>query len=448
MKLPYHKLLLVTFPILFLIAGSAIAQQQAPQHVKKAIDDIKTVLTGDTAEPIDKFITTSIVATDKVDPEALDKRLQKMRTEVGDYWQSVNIRPDPDGFLMIFSTENGPKHIKVVLHNNGIYDLYFVAPPDPIRLTRTNLDSTFQELASKGMAGVAYIKMNGDVLFERGFGMANKQLEIPNTTYKIFGIGSRPIDFTRAGIYLLEQQREIDQNDSISNYFNDVPEEKQAITIRHLMTGRSGLPNFFHTNDDWDPDLAWIDRETAIDRLMAQKLLFKPGSDRKHSHAAFGLLAALIEKVTNTSYFNFLDKNFFTPAGMQNTNEYGQRDGHKLSDFAVGSGPQKVGLPNIPPNWGPTSWLIKGSGGMYSTLGDLLTFYQYVRSDSLFKPKYQKIFNQPSITLDGSQRGFELFNAFKSAHTQAYIFLNNTGERAQMNELFNAAENFVMQPDK
>lgn len=80
---------------------------------------------------------------------------------------------------------------------------------------------------------------------------------------------------------------------------------------------------------------------------------------------------------------------------MNHTNEYGKTSGHKLPDFAVGAGPQKVGLPNIPPNWGPTSWLIKGSGGMYSTLEDLLKFYDYVRSDSLFETKYRKQFETP-----------------------------------------------------
>lgn len=251
----------------------------------------------------------------------------------------------------------------MLIGKEGVKDLYFVAPPDPITLTRENLAKTFINLEEKGMAGVVCVQVDGELLLKKGFGMANDSLGVPNTTETIFGIGSRPIDFTKTAIHLLEQQGKIDQDDTIEKYFDRAPSGKRAVSIRHLMTGRSGLPDFFHTNQDWDPDLAWIDRAAAVDRILNQPLLFKPGTDRRHSHAAFVLLAALIEKVSDTPYYTYLDQSFFNPAGMRHTNEYGKTGGHSVSDFTVGGRPQRTGLPNIPPNWGPASWLIKGSGG-------------------------------------------------------------------------------------
>ncbi|MDZ7694243.1 MAG: serine hydrolase domain-containing protein [Balneolaceae bacterium] len=139
----------------------------------------------------------------------------------------------------------------------------------------------------KGWLALFYLKLDGKVVLEKGFGMANPSLEIPNSPNTFFGVGSRPIDFTRAAIHLLEQQGKIDQDDTIDQYFTNVPPDKQQMTIRHLISGQSGLPDFFDTQEDWDPDLAWIDRETAEQRLLSQNLLFKPGADRWHGAWCF-----------------------------------------------------------------------------------------------------------------------------------------------------------------
>ena len=440
-------LLLLVFAFLFGITNSTNAQSGPPKYVTKAVDSIKKLVTDDNDSTIATFLEESIQYSDEVDRRNLIDRLTTIRNELHNRWENVTVRPDPEGVRLIFAEREPAKHLKVILDQKGIYDLYFTQPPDPITFTKTNIDSIFRELESKGFSGVAYIQIDGEILFEKGFGTANKALDIPNTTETIFGIGSRPIDFTKAAIHLLEQRGQISQDETIEHYFEDVPADKRAITIRHLMTGKSGLPDFFHTSEDWDPDLAWVDRETAVHRILSQKLQFKPGSDRKHSHAAFGLLAALIERVAGKPYFDFLNQNFFLPAEMHHTNEYGKADNHRLTDFAVGYGSQSIGLPNIPPNWGPTSWLIKGSGGMYSTLGDLLKFYEFLRSGQLLEPVHRQVFEETSTTLDGSVRGFELFNIYLSGDNKAYIFLNNPGDRRQMRVLFQAVVDFVKQED-
>ncbi|NJO92485.1 MAG: beta-lactamase family protein [Chloroflexia bacterium] len=222
-----------------------------------------------------------------------------------------------------------------------------------------------------------------------------------------------------------------------------MPEDKQSITVDYLMTGRSGLPDFFDTEDDWDPDLQWVDRETAIERMFSQELLFKPGADHKHSHGAFGLLAALIEKVSGMSYFDFIKKNFFDPAGMTKTGEYGQILGLSINDFAAGGGPNFVGIPNIPPNWGPTSWLVKGSGGMYSSLGDLQKFYEYIRSGRVLDNEHNMPFREATANLDGSDRGFELFSIYLPPNTEIYLFINEISDRSLLQQLMSALQRLI-----
>jgi CubicO group peptidase (beta-lactamase class C family) len=432
----------ITLFILTAFLPGLNAQDQPPEFVREAVRSVERMLNSSGDAAIETFMERSMVPRDEADRNALTERLMKIRSESRGYLEDVSVEPAPDGVRMIISNGQEEKHLNIVLNfeAQAIADIVEVAPPERINITADNLSETIDQFEKEGMAGVIYVKINGEVVLKRAFGLANKVLGYSNKTNMVFGTGSRPIDYTVAAIYLLDQQGLVHLDDEISKYFDDVPEDKSTMTIRHLLAGQSGLPDFFHTEEDWDPDLAWIDRETAVKRLLSAKLLFEPGTGRSHSHAAFGLLAALIEIVTDQTYISFLNETFFVPAGMDRTGEYGDKKELAISDFAAGGGPQIIGLPNIPPNWGPTSWLVKGSGGMYSTLDDLLKFYRYVRSGKVLDEQHNKIFHQPSVNIDGSDRGFELFSAYMPPDNEVYLFLNETGNKDKMRQLFRALE--------
>ncbi|WP_205743178.1 serine hydrolase domain-containing protein [Halioglobus maricola] len=286
----------------------------------------------------------------------------------------------------------------------------------------TVLESLEQE---SGFSGVVFLQLDGSVIHEAAYGSAGTATGGPIQLDTIFGIGSRPIDFTSAAIYRLAHLGELKLDDYITDYFEDVPDDKLDVTLRHLMTGRSGLPDFHGLPTDPDQDLTWIDRYSAERRILSQQLLFAPGEGEAHSHSAFGLLASVIERVSGETYLEFLTNHFFAPAGMTRSGEYGSWGGHDRADFALGGGPSVVGEPNIPPNWGKTSWLIKGSGGMYSTLGDLRKFYAFIRASDVLGPEYTQAFNAPSVNMDGSERGFELFSARdEDGSDQMFLLVN------------------------
>lgn len=433
----------VILTIFILLKQTAFAQEP-PKYVLNALNAVEKLIQSEGDEAIQKFIQESMVVDNKkADYKNLAEHLKSIRAETKDLTDDISVEAEPDGVSLYLSARGVTKKLKIELGPNGIYDLYMTKAPEPIILTENNIQQTIDRLEEEGMSGVVYVKKDGKILMKHAFGFANKELKIRNTVQTIFGTGSRPIDYTVAAIYLLNQQNKIGLDETIDKYFENVPEDKKSITIQDLLTGKSGLPDFFHTEEDWDPDLAWINRETAEKRLLSQHLLFAPGQDQKHSHAAFGLLAALIERVSGMEYYQFLKKNFFDPAGMTATGEYGITLGHSISEFAEGDGPQFVGLPNIPTNWGPTSWLVKGSGGMYSNLDDLLKFYEYLRSGKVLDKEHMQPFLRQSINSDGSDRGFELFSAFISPDDELYIFINSKSDPAQMRQLFGAFEKFL-----
>lgn len=299
--------------------------------------------------------------------------------------------------------------------------------PPSLDLTRENLPATFDQLEKDGWSGVVSVRLDGELILERPFGQANTALGVPVRLDTVFATGSRPIDYSVAAVLLLDQRGQLHLDDTIDRHVDDVPADKRTMTIRHLMTGQSGLPDFFHTAGDWDPDLAWIDRREAERRLLAQPLRFVPGTDRAHSHGAFGLLAALVERVSGQSYGAFLRQHVFQPAGMTRTGSYGASLQLPLSEFAVGNGPKSVGVPNIPPNWGPTSWLVMGSGGMFSTLQDLQRFYAFIRSGAVLDDVRAARFRSGFATLDGSDRGFELLHLYTPPGNEVILLLNMSG---------------------
>jgi CubicO group peptidase (beta-lactamase class C family) len=330
----------------------------------------------------------------------------------------VTIYPDSNGMRLSFS---GAKNIDVFfeLENSEPFRINKLAldtiKVEPTRtqgvsiepITWENLKVRLKEEEKNGFSGTVLIVRNGKIVLHKGYGMANKEQGIPNTVETIFGIGSTAIDFTRAAVLKLQDGGKLSLSDTISCFFKDVPEDKSTMTLGQLMRGTSGLPNFHHDPEkDEDYDLSWIDREEAVNRILNAPLLFSPGKDHAHSHSAFVLLAAIIEVVTNQSYSDFLQENFFIPLGMQHTGFYGPNSGFNTSQMAVGYGPSKVGEVNIPLNWGPTSWLVMGSGGMVSNPGDMYKWVKAIHKDDILSEKAQKLYGFGNVYMGGSDRGF------------------------------------------
>lgn len=343
----------------------------------------------------------------------------------------VALMGDVDGVTMVFDGADRTRTVRFTPEAEapyGIASLEILEPEAPMVLTLATLEQQVDDfVAEAGGHGLVFVMRDGEILLEKGYGMANAAMGTPITAETVFDTGSRPIDYTVAAILLLAQQGRLSRSDTLADHFEGVPADRAGITIEQLMTGRSGFPDFPANDSDWDSDLGWIDRTEFERRSWAVPLLFEPGSQDVHSHWAFGLLAAIVERVGGQPYAAFLRQNFFDPAGMTRTGDYGDALGLNVTDFAEGHGNQR-GLPNIPPNWGPTSWLVLGSGGMVSTLGDLQRFYAYLLSGAVLDEEHQSWFADRRAQLDGTDRGTELFSFNTPDYrTQAYIFLTSGG---------------------
>jgi CubicO group peptidase (beta-lactamase class C family) len=334
---------------------------------------------------------------------------------------------------------------KVVLASAFIVLMAVRAPADePPPFDWDTLESRMKWEADQGFSGVVLAARDGKVVSHKAYGMANRQKQIAMRPDTILAIGSTPIDFTKAGILLLAQRGKLSLSDSIAKYFDNVPEEKKAITIQHLMTGRSGLRDFHDIRSDRDPDHSYIDRAEAVRRILGQKLLFRPGQRRQHSHSAYGLLAAIVEIVSGQAYSAFTREQLFLPLGMKDTGFFGERyDERRL---AVGYGLRKDGEVNAPPYWGKTSWLVMGSGGQVSTAMDMWRWLEALQSGKVLSQESVKQYLYPGSYLlnGGDMYGFEIVYAGKQR--SCVILMTNAASpksRPRLRRLEQATESLL-----
>lgn len=406
------------------LAASAHADDAALAARRAHVQAIEALMATTGDPPLAKFTDEHFAPAyrDSFPRGALVAHMRDIRTKLTNF-----------GGLLVNQTEDGAVRMKFLLPAGSTmlvfrmqpaapylitaFDLGATAPPDPglevKPITWDTLPVRMDEEAKNGFSGTVYVMHDAKVVLQKGYGFADRDLEYKNGVNTIYAIGSTPIDFTRAAVLKLEQMGKLKTSDTIGKYFAGVPADKQDITIDQLMSGTSGLRNFHHLPGvDADPDLTWIDRETALQRIFAESLLFKPGQGSAHSHSAWVLLAALVETVSGQAYIDFLEQQLFKPAGMTSTFLHEGLRKEPDRNIAIGYGGETVGKDNKPKYWGRTSWLVMGSGGMVSTVGDLAKFITAVHNGTLLNSKEMKKFGAPGgMWVGADDRGFFCLHA-------------------------------------
>src|SRR5215831_12713226 len=96
----------------------------------------------------------------------------------------------------------------------------------------------------KQFMGSVLVAQNGKILLDKGYGFANLEWQIPNTPATKFRLGSITKQFTAASILLLEERGKLKVEDPVKKYMPDAPAAWDKVTIFHVLTHTSGIPNF------------------------------------------------------------------------------------------------------------------------------------------------------------------------------------------------------------
>ena len=129
-----------------------------------------------------------------------------------------------------------------------------------------------------------------DVLFNKGYGSANLEWNIPNSPQTKFRLGSLTKQFTAASILLLEERGKLKIEDPVKKYLPDAPAAWDAITIFHLLTHTSGIPNFTSFPDYPSTEPFPTTPEKTVAHFRDKPLYFAPGEKWSYSNSGYVLL--------------------------------------------------------------------------------------------------------------------------------------------------------------
>jgi CubicO group peptidase (beta-lactamase class C family) len=233
----------------------------------------------------------------------------------------------------------------------------------------------------RNFLGAVLVAQGDKVLVNRAYGNASYALDVPNCADTRFHIASISKPFTAAAILLLEQRGRLALDDRVSKYVPDLSHGDE-ITLRHLLTHTSGIPN---VNDLPEYEAASRLHQTPltlVNLFKSKPLNFAPGSKYEYSNSNYNLLAYVIEKVSGEPYGEFLRENIFALLGLKDTGN----DGNSADIIPnSASGYQPKGAVELE-NASYLDWSSKtGNGSLYSTTSDLFRFLRAYKAGKLIK---------------------------------------------------------------
>jgi CubicO group peptidase (beta-lactamase class C family) len=184
------------------------------------------------------------------------------------------------------------------------------------------VDEVFEDLTKPGSPGCALgVYRDGQMLYEKGYGLANIEENVPITPKSVFDIGSTSKQFSASSILLLEKQGKLSVNDDVRKYVPELPDYGQKITILHLLNHTSGLRDYLVLFEMAGINIDSVTTdEDALALIARQKALnFTPGSEYLYSNSGFFLLSVIVKRVSGKSLKEFTAENIFTPLGMTHT---------------------------------------------------------------------------------------------------------------------------------
>jgi CubicO group peptidase (beta-lactamase class C family) len=183
----------------------------------------------------------------------------------------------------------------------------------------TRIETYLNESVKNNLfSGSVLIAHDSDILLSAGYGLANREWDIPNTPDTKFRIASLTKQFTAMSILILQERGLLTLQDHACQYFEECPEAWQDITIEHLLHHTSGIPGNYYDMGEFERT-----RNTSPSRLIElffdAPLHFQPGSRSEYSDSGYIVLGRIIEVASDQPYRRFLRENIFDPLGMDDT---------------------------------------------------------------------------------------------------------------------------------
>ncbi len=232
------------------------------------------------------------------------------------------------------------------------------------------VDAIFADLTKPGSPGCALaVARNGKIIYEKGYGLANIEEDVPITPSSVFDIGSTSKQFTASSILLLEKQGKLSINDDVRKYIPELPDYGHKITVLHLLNHTSGLRDYLALFELAGVNIDSVTTdEDALAIIARQKSLnFEPGTQWLYSNSGFFLLSIIVKRVSGKSLPEFSSENIFSPLEMKAT-AYREDHTRIVQNRALAYDPKEKGGFSLDISYFEQT----GDGALYTSVEDLL----------------------------------------------------------------------------
>jgi CubicO group peptidase (beta-lactamase class C family) len=271
-----------------------------------------------------------------------------------------------------------------------------LAQADDLKTTAAEIDRAMQaRFAAGDFNGAVLVARQGRIMYEKGFGFANLEWDIPNDLNTKFEIGSMTKQFTALLILQFVNEGKIRLDGHLSDYLTYYRRDTGSrVTVHELLSHTAGIPNFISLPGFLDGPAS---RRSYSPKEFAQQycsgdLEFEPGTKFAYSNSGYFLLGAILEQVSGMSYEQLLKDRIFTPLGMKNSG-YAHSE-TVIPHRASGYERSKEGLHNA--RFYDMS-IPFAAGALYSTVEDLYLSDQALYGERLLPARLRDLLFTPNL---------------------------------------------------
>ncbi|PWG04905.1 serine hydrolase [Polaribacter aquimarinus] len=273
-------------------------------------------------------------------------------------------------------------------------------PESLTKKVKQKLDSLLNRIHKRhDFHGTILVAKNKKIVYKNHIGYADFRKKIPIKEESTFQLASVSKQFTASAIMLLIERNKIKITDTINTFFPDFPFEN--VTIKNLLNHTAGLPKYF-----WVAEHQWKKKKAPTNEEMMKLLttsnvgrFFKPGRNFDYSNTGYFVLASIVEKVSGTSFSNFLKENIFDPLEMKHSYVYSSENDevykNQLKGYRLYRGWKHIKIGNT------VNDAVVGDKNVYSTADDLFKWTYGLNSGKLLSKESLNLMYSKGETIYG-----------------------------------------------
>src|ERR1051326_4725247 len=266
------------------------------------------------------------------------------------------------------------------------------------------IDAIAKQMLSRPHAGISVaVARDGQVVFARGYGLANLEHSVGVTPETVFHIASISKNILAAVVLQLVDEGKLRLDDDVTKYVPEAPTDGHHVTIQQLLNHTSGIYSFTSLPDAANNERLELTHEQVLGLIKNKPFEFEPGTRWRYDNSAFYLAGMVVEQVTKQEYGAYVREHVFKPLGMSSASLCYARMvvPHLASGYEVDSGALV--------NAAFMTWKLPFAGGaVCATASDLAKWQAALDSGRVLTPSSLALMRTPTTLADGMKIDYGL----------------------------------------